>query len=143
MLHLITAVESVVQKAIDSAISAFEGDTPLLQQKMNDVLNPANETERQKIRAEILQALKTAKSNAADEARGSGESNYVSKHPEVGIIQSAMNATLEDTTAIVSTVAASAPFEQFGPSILAGLSVLSMDSRRSFPARRRSFSTRP
>ena len=57
MLHLITAVKSVVQRAIDSAISAFEQDTSLIQNKMNDVLNPANEAQRQKFRAQILQAL--------------------------------------------------------------------------------------
>jgi calcineurin-like phosphoesterase family protein len=111
MLHQITAVESVVQKAIDSSISAFEQDTPLLQQKMKDVLNPANEAERQKFRAQILQALKAAKAGAANEAKGSTDPKYVSKLPEVGIVQAAMNATLEDT----QPTAAAAPFEQFGP----------------------------
>lgn len=115
MLHLITAVKSVVQKAIDNAISAFEKDTSLIQQKMKDVLNPANEAERQKFRAQILQALKEAKNSAANETKGAGAEAYVSQHPEVGIVQAAMNATLEQTPSNVAPQAAAAPFEQFGP----------------------------
>lgn len=117
MLHLITAVKSVVQRAIDGAISAFEQDTSLIQNKMNDVLNPANEAQRQKFRAQILQALKNAKNGAANEAQGSGDPKYVSKHPEVGIVQAAMNSALEETPSIVPPQAgiAAAPFEQFGP----------------------------
>jgi Calcineurin-like phosphoesterase len=114
MLHAITAVKQNVQKAIDNAITAFTDDNPLVQQKMNDVLNPANEAQRNQYRLEILAALQQAKAEAAAEAPIAPGDFYVSRSPNVGLAQSAMNAAVEQNSVTVSAVPP-APFESFGP----------------------------
>jgi hypothetical protein len=114
MLHAITAIKQTVQKAIDNAISAFTDDNALVQKKMNDVLNPANEAQRNQFRQEILAALQNAKTAAAGESSVDGRNFFVSRTPAVGLAQAAMNAAVEQNAITVSSVAA-APFEQFGP----------------------------
>jgi len=111
MLHAITAIKNKVESAIDNAINAFSDDNPVVREKMNDVLNPASEAERQQFRQKILKALQEAKKKAASDTTATGF--YVSHDPEVGLAQSAMNAALEQNATAVSP--ASAPFEQFGP----------------------------
>jgi hypothetical protein len=114
MLHAITAIRQTVQKAIDNAISAFTDDNALVQEKMNDVLNPANEAQRNQFREEILAALQNAKTAAAGESSVDSRNFFVSRTPAVGLAQAAMNAAVEQNATTVSSVAA-APFEQFGP----------------------------
>ena len=111
MLHAISAIKSKVEDALDNAITAFKQDNPVVQQKMNDVLNPASEAERQQFRQQILAALQDAKKNAASDT--SDDDFFVSRDAGVGLAQSAMNAAVEQNAAAVSPAAA--PFQQFGP----------------------------
>lgn len=116
MLHAITAIKTKVETSLDNAITAFTQDNAVVKQKMNDVLNPANEAERQKLRQQILAALQNAKQQAAKETPGPGETGfYVSRDPGVGIAQAAMNAAIEENAAAAPAAGAEAPFEQFGP----------------------------
>ncbi|WP_158822820.1 metallophosphoesterase [Granulicella sp. S156] len=114
MLHAITAVKQNVQKAIDNAITAFTDDNPLVQREINDVLNPANEAQRNQYRLQILAALQQAKAEAAEEPPPESGDFYVSRSPNVGLAQSAMNAAIEQNAITVNAIAA-APFEAFGP----------------------------
>jgi hypothetical protein len=59
---------------------------------MNDVLNPASEAERNQFRQQILTALQKAKAEAATDSTGSADDFYVSRVPEVGLAQAAMNS---------------------------------------------------
>jgi hypothetical protein len=95
MLHTITAIKQNVQEAIDNAITAFTQDNALVRQKINDVLNPVNEAQRNQFRQQILAALQSTKAAAANEPAGAANSFYVSHDSGVGLAQAAMNAAVE------------------------------------------------
>jgi hypothetical protein len=113
VLHLVTAVKAKVESAIDNAIGAFAADNAVVREKMNDVLNPANEAERQQLRQQILKALEEAKQKAAADTTASANDFFVSRDLEVGLAQAAMNAAVEQNAA--SVIPLRAPFQQFGP----------------------------